>query len=436
MKNVRLNYALVTTILLFLFSFHIQATALDSLANSEIITTIGKPMVALQSQQDPTNLNVSIQEDITPDFWKDSFNLYGIIALGVSFVALLFSVITYFAQLRTEKHTRNAPMSVQEGKLKDLPRHFYRNLVCTFAMIVRFLDKSNVSSGRRLYYPSESNLGKLEMLPDDIILNIDADENTYKALHEYKLLLRNYSTEVQVASNHFSRKNIDDTSLEQDIDNLLFKPLFLVVRSYESRSLLTNETYIQRVSDTVYSILIEHFKKLYDNLSTLQQINSITYLEIISNNGGLSYYDLKERIGIDGGLKRSIKFMYKYLKNHVKHNKKDAEDTDEKIIVKNDFISYILEGKKTDGKLIVNKKDFISYISKHLKTNEKFGKFIDNLINKSYDNEISKLPEINELKYYLEYIAKEEWEFQELLDVILRVDIAIETNRIGMINFD
>lgn len=91
---------------------------------------------------------------------------------------MYFAKITFEAQKQTEQHTSNAPKSAQIGKLKDLPRHFYRNLICACAMTLKYYDDSNKKIwGKRINYPSESNVLKLKTLPDEIIYDIDEEEN-------------------------------------------------------------------------------------------------------------------------------------------------------------------------------------------------------------------------------------------------------------------
>ena len=184
----------------------------------------------------------NIEKNTKPSFICDDVNAIGVAALIVAFASLIVAGVTLNAQKKTEEntrlaeeHTKRAPISVQKGKLEDLPRHFYRNLVCTCSQIFLFNDKANRdSSGRRICYPSESNVLKLQTLPDDIILPIDVEnEKVYKSMHELRLLFRNYSQEVTVAAEHISRANITDESLFQDFDNLLFKPMLLTKKKFD-----------------------------------------------------------------------------------------------------------------------------------------------------------------------------------------------------------
>lgn len=221
-----------------------------------------------------------IEKNTYVDFYKDGWTLFAIIGLALS-------IVTFLAQKSTEKHTKNVSITSQIGQLKDLPRHFYRNLVCAMAMVLKYRHKSNENGNYYKKYPSESNVLKLQTLPEEFYLNIDAmNDNIFKLMHEQKILLRNYNLEVDVASKHFARKDITENSIANDIDNILFKPLFLINKNLELRKALElyNDSHgfckqLKRlfrwsrtkrckmdadeyIVDVVYTFVYEHFKKL------------------------------------------------------------------------------------------------------------------------------------------------------------------------------
>ena len=237
-----------------------------------------------------------IEDNTRQDPVKDGWNLYGWIAFVVAAFSAIIALITFRAQSKTEQHTKNAPLSAQIGRFKDLTRHLYRNLVCTSAAIAKYNSRNNfepvtpVSAAdkkgktkqkdapgiqdvvlARLSYPSESNFDKLKTMPDDVILNIDINERTYTQMHELKVLLRNYNIEIDVASNHVSNKQIWDEALKQDFDNLIFKPLHLIKSAFESEELMlsTDSGKYPLPDRSVYLILEEHFKKLISNFKAL-----------------------------------------------------------------------------------------------------------------------------------------------------------------------
>lgn len=210
----------------------------------------------------------------------------------VAIFSLIVAAITFWAQSKTEKHTQNAPISAQIGQFKDLTRHLYRNLVCTSAAIAKYNIEENIlpdsddSSNKKKAFPSESNFNKLKTMPDDVILDIDVNENTYAALHELRVLLRNYNIEIDVASNHISRPSVWEEALDQDFDNLLFKPFHLVKSAFEPESLLMSaDSGLRSLPDrSVLIVLEEHFDKLKSNFKTLATRKSQAYLQSFFSN--------------------------------------------------------------------------------------------------------------------------------------------------------
>ena len=172
--------------------------------------------------------HVVILGDQSKDWKSDGWNLYGWIAFAFAGLSFIYALKTFYAQKKTERHTQNAPLSVQVGTLEDLHRHLYRNLICTSAAIYKYKIQ-----GKATEHPSESNMLKLKTMPDAIILNIDADKLTYKQMHEFKLLLRNYNLEIECAVSHLLKQDINPKCLNSDFDNLLFKPLHLAKESFE-----------------------------------------------------------------------------------------------------------------------------------------------------------------------------------------------------------
>lgn len=107
------------------------------------------PVVSDTSSVESTSVTVSnasapisvvVERDDSSDFVKDDFNLYGIIALIVAILSLIIAIITWIAQSKTEKHTKNVPIKDQREKFKDLSRHEYRNLCCALASAIKFFD--------------------------------------------------------------------------------------------------------------------------------------------------------------------------------------------------------------------------------------------------------------------------------------------------------
>lgn len=160
------------------------------------------------------------------DFFGENVNLYGVLAIVLSLYSLWYTYLSYVSQSRTESNTGNVPLEHQIRKFEGLARHEYRNMVCVLAMAIRFFDKANGEEMGRHSYPSESNILKLQAAPEDFVLDVNA--RMAATVSELQLLLRNVNIEIQVTEEHLSRRDIHDSVLYQDFDNLIFKPLFLV----------------------------------------------------------------------------------------------------------------------------------------------------------------------------------------------------------------
>ncbi len=55
----------------------------------------------------------------------------------------------------------------------------------------------------------------------------DKNDDINSSMHEVKLLLRNYDTEIDVALEHMKNKNMPCDVINDDMGNLLFKPYAL-----------------------------------------------------------------------------------------------------------------------------------------------------------------------------------------------------------------
>ena len=352
-----------------------------------------------------------IKGNTEKDTLRDDWNVYGWIAFCISIISLIVAIKTFIAERDNEKHNKNAPISVQRGKLADLPRHFYRNLVCTGAIIFKYLHPSNGKSANRKSYPSESNLLKLQTLPDDVFFPVDIDENSYKVIHELKLLFRNYNMEVMVASDHLSRQQLTDDSLVQDFDNLLFKPFSLTKRAFEYQRILCPNTFSQNV-DAVNTIINEHFTKL-------MKPYNFTILLIPENNAFL-----KQMLDSDFAYIKSILDVKGSIARSIKDEKCLDNSFAEVSIIKADFtksrkdstLQEFIYGISSD------KDEFIKWFNANYKIKDKRAKLTHDELYES-------------IKPYLDYVSSEKWDFETLFYYMLAVDVAIETDRIGMINY-
>ena len=141
---------------------------------------------------------VVVAEDHSTDFDFNNVTIIGSIAFLISLGSLFYTYRSYRSQRSTEVNTMNVPIEHQRNKFKDLSRHTYRNLVCTFAAAIKYFDPENGEEQHRLAYPSESNLLKLKVQPEDVVMEINPAMAA--SVSELRLLLRNYNIEVEVAS--------------------------------------------------------------------------------------------------------------------------------------------------------------------------------------------------------------------------------------------
>ena len=342
------------------------------------------------------NLMYEIKKNTARDFELDGLNVMAILALGVSVFSVFVGYKTYKAQKKTEGNTMNAPLKTQIDTLNDLPRHSYRNLVCTIAVLFKYNNQSTKSS-----YPSEANLYKLQMLPDDIFLPINVDENLYGLAHELKLLFRNYNIEIKVASEHLSRPNITNEALAYDIDNLLFKPFYLTTRTFDYHRALEPK----RESDYCFNslramVVLEHFKKLsdYRNFQLLLQDENISARHKLMSEG------IQLSIDTQNSIHRSLS------KAFIKINR-------------DSLINRVFE---IDG----SKRNFIEDII-DIDSKEKFTAFC----NKYYKELKNTAPLYDILNTYFNILNKDEWNFEDIFYMTLSIDAAIEISRIGMVNY-
>ena len=426
----------------------------------------------------------------------------------VAILSLIVAAITFWAQSKTEKHTQNAPISAQIGQFKDLTRHLYRNLVCTSAAIARYNNKDNKLPNRvdedtkRESYPSESNFIKLKTMPEDVILNIDVDERTYSKLHELKVLLRNYNIEIDVACNHVSNGIIQSKLLEQDFDNLLFKPLHLVKETFKPESLLLSiESGNLTLPDRCLLIILEeHFKKLKvkANINALGKIRSQEILEGFLGQGQTTtearplceqcalYF--KKHIDVMDSVNRALDNLCQLAIDSYGSLYIKREDIGYKIsIPKKDFFAYLdsiitnesndvahaitvikrrirlikvlsiiwpfkSDHRKNEIKLLESSVAIFHKQLDNLKNGKKLSDFIESLSKVSNLEEFENLNLVdynedesgvvsyaklyNSLKPYICYIHQDSWDIYQFMYIILAIDVSIEVNRIGMVNYE
>ena len=324
----------------------------------------------------------------------DSVNL----SFWIAVIALLFGVFTFWAQRQTEKHTKNVPIKDQREKFRDLSRHEYRNLCCALAAAMKFFDKANGFEKNRKGYPSESNLQKLKVQPEDIVLSIDSD--VAALISEMRLLLRNYNIEIDVASQHLAKKNISDVSIHQDFDNILFKPMYLLKRAYDLEIALVNRgtrrskridknTLLDR---TMLTILNEHLSKIGSSLPRYAKDGIYSYLLKLKTVEGYRY----PFVDYTNAIERSLNFLLQDDNKHV---------------------------LRTTLKLTDNIKKSISKVKESINTiHDEYPEVYSHIVN--YEDMLDSM------------LNKKEVDFMSIFPTMLAIDAIAETANIGMVNYE
>ena len=381
--------------------------------------------------------DISVMRDIADNteekFWVSGLTFF---ALFTFFVSLGVSVFTSVMQFRTERHTKNVGIGSQLGVLDDLPRHFYRNLVCTVAMLIRYrhTDNRNTATGTFRTYPSEANVMKLQTLPEEFILPIDmGTDKVFDEMHEQKLLFKNYNIEVASASEHFSRKHIHEKSLVNDFDNLLFKPIYLITRLCNLYEMLKNSKEWSRdeyVCNVVCTFVMEHFCKV--SLGKFKYGMQGKYLQGITKNTDFVEfirYDMStlyDRPGgpiYSNGIERSTGMLLGLYKQ-CKPKRFISKRNDRYVINRGKFKDYFLEVKKEE----INQKKKAKIVNEVLNC-----KNINNVMDK-YG--LTGTAYADAIRSYLEFWQKDEWDLKELLYNMLRMDAISELPLIGMIEHE
>lgn len=213
----------------------------------------------------------------------------GFVSLIVGVLGAIFGWLAYRFSKKTADNVVRMTAENQIALFNDMIRHLYRNLVCTLTML-------RLQSGRSGHdgYPSEEHLLKMKMLPEDTIHLEKYNDNKriYSVMHELKLLLRNYDTEIDVCLMHYKDRDFVLDELMKDVSVLVFKPFYLIARIAG----IENEIYLNerrkrftwtrkclahlgihlrplkgrdQLEDAASVIVSEHLSKLMENIGKL-----------------------------------------------------------------------------------------------------------------------------------------------------------------------
>lgn len=212
-------------------------------------------------------------------------------------------------------------------------------------------------------------------------------------MHEVKLLLRNYDTEIDVALEHMKNKNMSCDVINDDMGNLLFKPFYLtsyilklmhmIIRAEKlDRGFASRRITITPEDDAINLILTNHLIKLNENISNY----------------------------IVGSHWKSDLDFGKELPNSVSRSLDMLETGITLKTTREDVLKYYSRTHRSVDKELSDTMDRIS---------ENF----NDLLNSTY---------VNENPQYRMFLTKDEWGVEDY-PVIIKTDVAIEYGKIHMI---
>ena len=136
--------------------------------------------------------------------------------------SMVFAWKTLKSQQQTERNTCRLDLEVQKNLLIEMCRHLYRNMVCSYAIGQKMVDKEYLA------YPSEEHLVKmmvnLEDIHDELFYR---DQDAFFEISKLYVLLRNYNYELNIICGHLKAKDIDVETKRRDVATLLEKCTFL-----------------------------------------------------------------------------------------------------------------------------------------------------------------------------------------------------------------
>jgi hypothetical protein len=179
----------------------IYLTQLDSYIHK--LDSIAKATNKTSKNTEPTRLSKTD--------WDEYTNII------LSFIAAIGTFLTVLV-IYLDTNQNKIKRKFQEQLLRDLIRHFYRNMVVLEAI------KMRLEGNYKSLYPSEEHLLKFKVLPEDLRINrFSSSPNHYGLLHKLELQLRNFNIEVDVAMDHLKNKNLSEEIKTRDLDTLKFK---------------------------------------------------------------------------------------------------------------------------------------------------------------------------------------------------------------------
>lgn len=361
---------------------------LDADSVSRTINVIRDTLTKIAENTTPQKVMIDTDVDVGNFF-------IAFISLVVSIISAWFGFLAYHFSKKTADNVVRMTADNQIAQFDDLTRHLYRNLVCTLAMKQILEQTKNHTS-----YPSEEHFLKLRMLPEDVIHleKYNNDKAVYMKMHELKLLLRNYDTEIDVYLEHFKNPEIEHAMLIKDIDSLSFKPFYLISHILDIKKIITSRQRqhhrnCNQINNALLVIISEHFNKLAENLKNYASSLSENYI----------FNDYCKVLNNDESPENSCVRAYQYVYKII------SQDKDNDIIHLNDVISDKNHYLDSKNRSILMTKDF----------------------QEMYCNTFKDRTCCN----YAEFYSIKENSYTRIASTLLSVDVCIEKNKIRIINF-
>ncbi|MDE6265268.1 MAG: hypothetical protein K2M11_09025 [Paramuribaculum sp.] len=149
------------------------------------------------------------------------------IAVTIACISLFFASVTFYSQRKTEKNTMKITPESQRQILKDLIRHYYRNLIIITAV------ENKINNRYDELYPSEEHLLKLAVCLEDLHPAAFYNQAAhYQEIHNLTAKMRNFNIELDTATKHLCSAVIPAQIKKHDFATLKFKMSFLAKETF------------------------------------------------------------------------------------------------------------------------------------------------------------------------------------------------------------
>lgn len=244
-------------------------------------------------------------------------------------IGVVASIGAAYYSHRTATNVSRVNIQTQKYLFISLVRHLYRNKICTLAVAANM----KMNSQRR---PSDEHILKLKTLPEDVHVEIYNDQPVYYAkMHEIRLLLRNYNTEIDVFKSNLESSLIPLDEKHLGIQNLLFKPLYIIFRIADIFVPTDNPSdKISHPKNIITAMITEHCNKYFEDNTISIQEDLPTIENILNNEINIkslnkittSYKDLDLKKCLDGVFSPNNMFASINFKKALEHRELTNND--------------------------------------------------------------------------------------------------------------